>query len=81
MKITQEVREFARLQEAGLLNSPSPLEGEGGTRSSEREGEGALTAGIASSPGELEMSEAQAGMAEMSKRFHDEGGEIYVKTE
>jgi phosphomethylpyrimidine synthase len=63
MKITQEVREFARL-------NPSPL-GEGGTRSAsaEREGE------AAKSPA---ASEAEAGMAQMSKRFHDEGGEIYV---
>ncbi|HET6535649.1 MAG TPA: phosphomethylpyrimidine synthase ThiC, partial [Sphingomicrobium sp.] len=60
MKISQEVREFARL-------NPSPLEGEGGTRSPEREGEGA--------PTEIAASE---GMAEMSKRFHDEGGELYV---
>ncbi len=59
MKITQEVREFAR-------QNPSPLGGEGGTRSSEREGEGASS------------QSAEAGMAEMSKRFHDEGGELYV---
>jgi phosphomethylpyrimidine synthase len=59
MKITQEVREFARL-------NPSPLEGEARSLS-EREGEGA------SSPATVE-----AGMAEMSKRFHDEGGELYV---
>jgi phosphomethylpyrimidine synthase len=43
MKITQEVREFARLQE-----------------------ESAAT------------TNADAGMAEMSKRFHDEGGELYL---
>jgi phosphomethylpyrimidine synthase len=43
MKITQEVREFARLQEQQAA-SPEP----------------------------------EAGMAEMSKRFHDEGGELYV---
>ena len=24
------------------------------------------------------MEDAEAGMAEMSKRFHDEGGELYV---
>jgi phosphomethylpyrimidine synthase len=59
MKITQEVREFARL-------NPSPLAGEGGARSPEREGEVA--------PDET----AEAGMAEMSKRFHDEGGELYL---
>jgi hypothetical protein len=26
----------------------------------------------------LDANTAEAGMAEMSKRFHDEGGEIYV---
>jgi phosphomethylpyrimidine synthase len=61
MKITQEVREFARLQEqasdASLTLSPA---GRG-------QGEGAPT-----------PSDAEAGMAEMSKRFNDEGGEIYV---
>jgi phosphomethylpyrimidine synthase len=48
MKITQEVRDFAAKQEAGLLN-PSVSE-----------------------------TDADAGMEEMSKRFHDQGGEIYV---
>jgi phosphomethylpyrimidine synthase len=43
MKITQEVREFARMQEQN---------------------------GAA--------ADADEGMAEMSKRFHDEGGELYV---
>jgi phosphomethylpyrimidine synthase len=43
MKITQEVREFARLKEQ-----------------------------------ESAAGDAEAGMIEMSKRFHDEGGELYV---
>jgi phosphomethylpyrimidine synthase len=43
MKITQEVREFARLQEEKATSA-----------------------------------DADEGMAEMSKRFHDEGGELYV---
>src|SRR6478609_5801002 len=43
MKITQEVREFARLQEEQAASA-----------------------------------NAEDGMAEMSKRFHDEGGELYV---
>ncbi len=43
MKISQEVREFARLQESGAT-----------------------------------ANDAAEGMAEMSKRFHDEGGELYV---
>jgi hypothetical protein len=69
MKITAEVREFAKAQEAAA--SPSPQRGEGGPRSpGEREGERVLT-----------VQEAEAGMAEMSKRFHDEGGEIYLPAE
>jgi len=46
MKITQEVREFAKAEEAKAAA--------------------------------VSEAEADAGMAEMSKRFHDEGGEIYV---
>jgi phosphomethylpyrimidine synthase len=53
MKITQEVREFARLQ-----SEKSEVE-----------------VGI-SSPDAARA--AQEGMDEMSKRFHDEGGELYV---
>ena len=60
MKITQEVREFARL---------NPLLSSGG------EGESAKLTG------ERGPAEAEAGMAEMSKRFHDEGGEIYLRAE
>jgi phosphomethylpyrimidine synthase len=60
MKITQEVREFARLQEQ---SSPSSL-GEG-DRSAQPNG-GGVGANV------------EEGMAEMSKRFHDEGGELYV---
>jgi phosphomethylpyrimidine synthase len=63
MKITQEVREFARL-------NPSPLAGEGGAAPA-TEGEGAQAEAPAA-------SEAERGMAEMSKRFHEEGGELYV---
>ncbi|MES2326893.1 MAG: phosphomethylpyrimidine synthase ThiC [Pseudomonadota bacterium] len=64
MKISQEVRDFARL-------NPSPLsqagEGDSPSASGER--------GVESS------REAEQGMAEMSKRFHDEGGELYVPAE
>jgi hypothetical protein len=59
MKITQEVREFARLH-------PSPPSGGGGD-SAKRSGE--------------RGPDPEAGMAEMSRRFHDEGGEIYVPAE
>jgi len=57
MKITQEVREFARLHP---LLTP-------GDDASPSAGEGAQS-GVT----------AEAGMAEMSKRFHEEGGELYV---
>jgi phosphomethylpyrimidine synthase len=62
MKISQEVREFARL-------NPSPLEGEG---------DSPAASGVRAVESPLDASDAEAGMAEMSKRFHDEGGELYV---
>ena len=58
MKITQEVREFARLNPPSRPQPAGPEAAEG-----QRLGQNA---------------EAEAGMAEMSKRFHDEGGEIYL---
>src|SRR5579884_140994 len=68
MKITQEVREFARLQEQN-----PPRNGEGdqaqlGGGGPEQDAEAALSA----------EASAKAGMAEMSKRFHEEGGELYL---
>jgi phosphomethylpyrimidine synthase len=63
MKISAEVREFARL-------NPSPS-GEGQLGSAERGG--------ASAPGLA--PDADAGMAEMSKRFEEAGGEIYLPTD
>src|SRR5207248_6446667 len=60
MKISQEVREFARL-------NPSPLAGEGGTRSPEREGEGA--------PSQVA---AEAGMAAMPELYREGGNELYI---
>jgi phosphomethylpyrimidine synthase len=63
MKITQEVREFARLQEQSAASTLS-LDGRG-------QGEGDGGAPVTS-------SEAEAGMAEMSKRFEEAGGEIYL---
>jgi phosphomethylpyrimidine synthase len=65
MKITAEVREFARL-------NPQPLV------PSDVEGPPLPQAGGAGGGPATEAEEAQAGMAEMSKRFHDEGGELYV---
>jgi phosphomethylpyrimidine synthase len=58
MKITQEVREFARL-------NPPPSAGEG-----------RLAQSVSGARGLAD--DAEAGMAQMSKRFHDEGGELYV---
>ena len=54
------------VREFARLN-PSPLAEEGGAASA-AESEGAPS----------ESADAEAGMAEMSKRFHDEGGELYV---
>jgi phosphomethylpyrimidine synthase len=62
MKITQEVREFAR------LNPPRNGEGD----------QAQLGGGAGEQAKTAAASEADAGMAEMSKRFHDEGGELYV---
>ena len=64
MKISQEVREFAKL-------NTSPLDGES---------ESAKQSGVRESSETALSAEAlaKAGMAEMSKRFHDEGGEIYL---
>jgi phosphomethylpyrimidine synthase len=70
MKITQEVREFARLQEQ---NSSSPSSLGEGDHSAAPNG-GGVGADASS------QRDAEAGMAEMSKRFHDEGGEIYIPT-
>jgi hypothetical protein len=74
MKISAEVREFARLQEQGAA-APSTLS-PAGTEARSNAGGMASTAG--QGEGVPALEEAEAGMAEMSKRFHDEGGEIYV---
>jgi phosphomethylpyrimidine synthase len=57
MKISQEVREFARL-------NPSPIAGEG---------DSAKQSGV-----RAQNEDAETGMAQMSKRFHDQGGELYL---
>jgi len=64
MKITQEVREFARLQQQGAAASS--------TLSSAASGQGE---GIPPS------EDPEAGMAQMSKRFEEAGGELYLPTE
>jgi phosphomethylpyrimidine synthase len=72
MKISAEVREFARL-------NPLPSEGEGASPSGEA-GEGASSAvaeaGMAGA--ETSAQVVDAGFAQMSKRFHETGVEIYV---
>src|SRR3954447_4091002 len=75
MKISAEVREFARLEEQAA-KAPSTLspagrgQGEGVPPSEEAE------------PGragaETSDQDVDASFAQMSKRFHDEGGELYV---
>jgi hypothetical protein len=62
MKITQEVRDFAAKQ-AAAVSSPE-LSGEG----NHLQGGG----------GAVSEAEAREGMAAMTKRFHEEGGELYV---
>jgi phosphomethylpyrimidine synthase len=62
MKITQEVREFAARQTA----QDHPGDGSEARTREFAAGEAATEA------------QAEEGMAEMSKRFHEEGGEIYV---
>jgi hypothetical protein len=69
------VREFARLQEQNSTVRPEPVEGLSFTT----EGEDQSRASTSSARTDVE--DAEAGMAEMSKRFHEEGSEIYVPTE
>ena len=71
MKISAEVREFAAKQEAGLLNSSPAFAGEGDHSPAEGNGGGA------SSPPPT-AEEAEAGMAEMSKRYEEGGRELYI---
>ncbi|HEU5067086.1 MAG TPA: phosphomethylpyrimidine synthase ThiC, partial [Sphingomicrobium sp.] len=89
MKITQEVREFARLNpstahpEEGLSLSKTRLEGPAApstlSPAGRGQGEGVPTVEISNAgPALSAEASAEAGMAEMSKRFHDEGGELYV---
>ena len=64
MKISAEVREFARL-------NPSPLEGEG---------DSAKLSGVSGSPADpaMPLEAAEAGMAEMSTRYREAGNELYI---
>ena len=82
MKISAEVREFARLNPPAhpedALAQPVRGTGEQDALSLSKarlEGQSEPVPSEAEAP---MASEAEAGMAEMSKRFHDEGGEIYL---
>jgi phosphomethylpyrimidine synthase len=70
MKITAEVREFAARQNASadtfLESNLSPLAGESDS------------AKLSGERGPLAEAEAEAGMAEMSEKFREKGGEIYL---
>jgi phosphomethylpyrimidine synthase len=83
MKITQEVRDFAAKQNAAadtFLEAsttparPEPVEGL--SFSSAAEGEG--RASTSSARTEDVEAEAERGMAEMSEKFREKGGEIYL---
>jgi phosphomethylpyrimidine synthase len=73
MKISAEVREFARLNPPAA--HPEPVEGLSFNSAAD----------VQNSPstisGQTEAEEADAGMAEMSKRFEEAGGEIYLPTD
>jgi phosphomethylpyrimidine synthase len=71
MKITQEVREFAAKQNAG---ADTFLEAEQSSPAFAGEGDHAKHGGGAASA----LAEAEAGMAEMSEKFREKGGEIYL---
>jgi phosphomethylpyrimidine synthase len=62
MKISQEVREFARLNPTPFV--PSGVEGRSPVPTTENPDRG--------------MAEAEAGMAEMSERYREGGNELYV---
>ena len=63
MKISQEVRDFAAKEEAGLLNS-APVRPE-------------LVEGRVDKP-QLSEVDAEAGMAHMSQLYRDGGNELYI---
>jgi phosphomethylpyrimidine synthase len=75
MKITQEVREFARMQEQTPTVHFEPVEGLPST-SDRAEQDGPST-----SSGQTDLDDAEAGMVEMSKRFQEEGGELYISAD
>lgn len=74
MKITQEVRDFAPRQnqpaDAFIAANP-PRNGEGNHSPLPANGGG--TAALAA-------EDAEAGMAQMSEKLHEKGGETYLRT-
>ncbi|HEV7661679.1 MAG TPA: phosphomethylpyrimidine synthase ThiC [Allosphingosinicella sp.] len=68
MKITQEVRDFAAKQNA---SADTFLAAQDSSPAFAGDGGGAASA----------LAEVEAGMAEMSQRFREEGGEIYLPAE
>ena len=79
MKITQEVRDFAARQNSDSFLAATeipPRNGEG-DHSTQPNGGGA--AALAAEDLSAEASaKAEAGMAEMSEKFREKGGEIYL---
>jgi phosphomethylpyrimidine synthase len=83
MKITQEVREFARLNPTAVRPEPverlsfsSVAEDQGSPSTSSGQTEENAEAGMAGA--EMSAEDIDASFAQMSKRFHEEGGELYV---
>jgi phosphomethylpyrimidine synthase len=84
MKITQEVRDFAAKQNQSADSflaatpavRPEPVEGHSFSPGIEGK-EGASTSSARTEMSDLE-GEAEAGMAEMSEKFREKGGEIYL---
>jgi hypothetical protein len=92
MKISAEVREFARLQDAGLINS-TPVRPElsltDGSQTPVRpelveelpfssSEQSKDSASASSARTELGEEEAEKGMAEMSERYREGGNHLYI---
>ena len=72
MKISQEVREFARLQDEQTASSPLPQAGGAG---------GGPVDAVQNPKADLSVeasAKAEAGMAQMSERYRETGSELYV---
>ncbi|WP_324750735.1 phosphomethylpyrimidine synthase ThiC [Sphingomonas sp. LY54] len=86
MKITQEVRDFAAKQNASADTflaatpavRPEPVEGHSVSPAIEGK-EGASTSSARTEMSNVE-ADAETGMAEMSEKFREKGGEIYLPT-